>query len=466
MSIRVSCPKCRAVAACPDEYRGKAVRCKKCGQPFVAGAPAPKSAAGRKPVPVPRPASKGLTRGRFLVAALLAALVGVGVGVPAAYVLLKREAHPGPVAAGPAQTAPADGGKESNRHAELPAPSEKPEPPHDTGTKPRQPPRDTAAQAPPPAPVVWEDFTSRDWGFSVRFPGRPQVTSLPPSGGKRPQVFTASVPSSAGHKPVDFTLTCEDHDPHETADAAAYLAARAAQLDPGARDKTPLRLGGFPGLELRAEPGEGGWLTTHRLYVARGRTYRLTASGPAAQDVPSLFRQFFDSFTLLDAGEPTPPTPPPSPVAKAPPKDGVAGLQLAVPDGWTAHYNKFLNVWTVTKPPPTPRSDAQVVRIEECPADARTPADYAAHLKEKDFLNVEEPGWAEVGEREDLPGGFAFRGVVKKFANAKTPPVLGLLAVREIDGLKVRCYSDNLRDEDSRTQALTMFKGATFGPPK
>jgi hypothetical protein len=152
--------------------------------------------------------------------------------------------------------------------------------------------------------------------------------------------------------------------------------------------------------------------------------------------------------------------------AVGPPNDGLAGLRLAVPEGWTANYNKFLNVWDVTKPPPTPRSEAEVLRIEECPADARTAADYAAHLKEKDFLLPELPGWVELGPNEELSDGFVIKGVVKAFPNPKTPPVLGLLAVREIGGLRVRCLSATLRRAESRDEALAMFKGARFGPPE
>jgi len=154
-----------------------------------------------------------------------------------------------------------------------------------------------------------------------------------------------------------------------------------------------------------------------------------------------------------------------------PPKDGLAGLQLTVPEGWTAKYNIFLGAWVLQKPPPTPRSSPEELRIEECPADARTPADYAENLKKKDFLFVDLPGFVEVGDKEDLPDGFVIKGVVKKFTDPKTPPILGFVAVRDIGGLKVRCYSVNVRTskdrpEGAREDLLKMFKDATFGPPK
>ena len=156
-------------------------------------------------------------------------------------------------------------------------------------------------------------------------------------------------------------------------------------------------------------------------------------------------------------------------VSPGPPRGGLAELQLTTPRGWEANYNKYLGGvggWEVKKAPPTARSEGEEVRIEPCPRDALTPADYAAHLKEKEWLNVDVPGFIEVGAKEDLADGFVFKGVVKKFANPKTPPVLGLAAVRDLGGMKVRCYSANLRGPDSLNEALEMFKGAKFGPPK
>ena len=105
-----------------------------------------------------------------------------------------------------------------------------------------------------------------------------------------------------------------------------------------------------------------------------------------------------------------------------------------------------------------------------CPEDVRTASVYAENLKKKDFLNVDVPGWLEIGDKGDLPDGFYFKGVVKKFG-AATPPIVGLVAVREIGGLKVRCYSANLRTtkenpEGSREELLQMFRAAKFGPPK
>jgi hypothetical protein len=240
-------------------------------------------------------------------------------------------------------------------------------------------------------------------------------------------------------------------------------------LDLNLTQETPLRLSGFPGVELHGESHDVDRTVSstllRRCYQVHARLYELTVDGSSRRDTEAVAPRFFDSFAVVDPGE-AEPLPPPVVVAPPPPKDGVAGLQLAVPEGWRSNYNRFLGVWDLTKPPPTPRSDPEDVRIEPCPANARTPADYASRLKQNDFLNVEVPGWVEVGEREDLPDGFVFKGIVKKYPNPKTPPVLGLLAVREIGGLKVRCFSANLRTETSRDVILEMFKAASFAPPK
>jgi hypothetical protein len=333
-----------------------------------------------------------------------------------------------------------------------------------------KPPPVTPVAAPP---SEWTEYTSRDWGFGARFPGEPNVASLPSLGGKRPQTFEGSAPAAPGRKPVTVSVTCEERDPRETTDAAAFLAARAAEVGGGEKTSPAPKLSGFPGVEVRAADAAGDWLTTHRFYVVRARAYHVVAGGPADTDSAALARQFLDSFKLLDPGEPqvagppAPPAKPPEPVKPAP-KLGLADLQLTPPRGWKSNYNKYLGGtggWLLTKPPPTPRSEEESVRIEPCPADAQTPADYTAHLKEKDWLNVDVPGFVEVGAKEDLPDGFVIKGVVKKFGNTKTPPVLGFVAVRDLGGMKVRCYGADLRTQASLDETLEAFKAAKFAAP-
>src|SRR5207249_1323349 len=182
-------------------YRGRSLRCKKCGRSFIAGAPR-RAAPGAAPAPRAEPAGKR-ARGGLLIGALVVVLLGAAVGLPAAYFYVNRNSHSDGVAVGstPAETGPAP----------RPADTPKQEPPRDTGTKP----------PPPTVRVAWQDFTSRDWGFSARFPGARQAVSRPGAGGRRTQVFMAMVPLSPDGKQAQFTVTCTDYDPRDTADAAA-----------------------------------------------------------------------------------------------------------------------------------------------------------------------------------------------------------------------------------------------------
>ncbi len=466
MSIRVVCPSCRTAAACPDEYRGRSLRCKKCGRSFLAGPPAPRAT---RSVPV--------ARGRLVPVAVLAVVLVAAIGVPVAYFLLTADQRVSDI------SADAKPGAVADTHL-VPAPSA------DTGQRQSI---DRATKPTPVAPVAWQEFASPEWGFRASFPAMPQATSPPSAGGRRSQVFTAPSPRSVDGKQALFSITCTDCDPRETSDAAAVLAAATADLTREANETTPIKLGVFPGVELRVEQKDAGggasiWLTLRRIYLVRSRLYALHAGGP--REAESSLKQFLDSFRVLDVSPANPVTTTPSgPVvdriaaeaattagqaaleaaATATIKHSVADLLPALPPGWDAHYNKFLGGvggWVVRKAPPTARSDAEELRIEECPADARTPVDYTTHLKRKDFLNVDVPGWVEVGGTEELPDGFVIKGVVKKPLNAKAPPTLGLVAVRDIGGIKVRCYSANLRNEKSRDEALELFKSAGLATAK
>jgi hypothetical protein len=225
-------------------------------------------------------------------------------------------------------------------------------------------------------------------------------------------------------------------------------------------------------LVLRLTYGAGAAARVRRQPLAPGalaKTGKLEFSfPPVGADDPSfagLLVVFAEVCVAADAGKPE--TVVSNPVAAlvtiTPAPRKLADLRLTAPAGWQVDYNKFLPAWRVTKPAPTTRSEAEVVRVEECPEDAQAPEVYATGLKKKDFLMVDVPAWEEVGEKGELPDGFYFKGVVKKFSNAKTPPTLGLLVVRNVGGVKLRFYSANLRGEASREEALEMCKGATFG---
>src|SRR5437870_1307969 len=55
MPILVNCPQCQAAYSCPDEHRGKKLRCTKCQHVFAV----PADAAGAAPAaPPPRPSKE------------------------------------------------------------------------------------------------------------------------------------------------------------------------------------------------------------------------------------------------------------------------------------------------------------------------------------------------------------------------------------------------------------------------
>jgi hypothetical protein len=92
------------------------------------------------------------------------------------------------------------------------------------------------------------------------------------------------------------------------------------------------------------------------------------------------------------------------------------------------------------------------------PTDAAT---YAEKLKEEDFddyLRV----YTEITETGQLPDGFFITGLVQDQGAPDSPPGLGLVMVRRVDGLRIRCKGSNLADEAIRTEAMEIFKSAGF----
>ncbi len=126
--MRVICPNCQAAYACPDEHRGKRLRCNKCQQVFVAEAAAPVRAQGladqgpglaapprpaEQPTPPPIPSAKGKARvstGVVIAGTLAVGLLFGGVGAGLYFVLTKPAAPadaPEPVQPAPNEAKPA-----------------------------------------------------------------------------------------------------------------------------------------------------------------------------------------------------------------------------------------------------------------------------------------------------------------------------------------------------------------------
>jgi predicted Zn finger-like uncharacterized protein len=154
MPIRVTCPACKASYSCPDEHRGKSLRCAKCKHVFrVAADPAPiaveplkepsgKAGPGQRAADAPAPLPKKRGIGVFVlvgaVVVLFVLCAGVTVGGGALYFLLLRPRTPvagqalSPVMAGAAgpraePVAPADLGPEKPVQQPVKAPQAPPQ---------------------------------------------------------------------------------------------------------------------------------------------------------------------------------------------------------------------------------------------------------------------------------------------------------------------------------------------------
>ncbi len=479
MSIRVTSGPAIASAqasVCPDEYRGRMLRCKKCSQPFQAGNP---SSAKSAPAPAPQPTAKAPRpatdappakeppRRRRLGAILLvglALLLGAAVGFPVTY-LLTRD-HPPRVEASVLPTTPSEPVAPQTPRELPPAAtsrSDKPADTHagDTGTRP----------APVEIPVVWKPFTSVDGRFTVNFPGEPTPTR------KNDLGLRLTYSAEIRQRNSTFTVVCADLNPQAVVEPGAILNSVAERYQKHTRSRREMTLGKYPGLELTLEdgPAKGGvWLTIHRIFLVGERMYDVIAACPRDKKNDSDIDGFFMSaasvtsicWSTVEVVKPTKPVDPIKP--DKPPVVAIrdpSALVLTLPTGWKARPNRFLKCWDVWKGTDAAPPERDVIRIELCPTEAQTAAVNAALAKAKGEPDF-DGGWKEVGEKQTLPDGFYIFGTVRATPEPRAGPLLGLVAVREVDGLKLRCRSSSLRDETSRSEALELFRGAKLGGGK
>lgn len=156
--------------------------------------------------------------------------------------------------------------------------------------------------------------------------------------------------------------------------------------------------------------------------------------------------------------------PPDGPPGPPPPKADMEKLQLTLPEGWKAEYQRFSQTWELEKYTPAAGGlrESSNVAIDRLPDDApATPDAYAEKLKVKDFQGIGY-AWSEITEKKALPDGFLITGQVRDYEDKTAPPRLGLVMVRTIDGVKVRCSSGRLRSQALREEAMQILKTAGF----
>jgi hypothetical protein len=122
---------------------------------------------------------------------------------------------------------------------------------------------------------------------------------------------------------------------------------------------------------------------------------------------------------------------------------------LAIPDGWTASYDKDADAWQIVS-----NYTPTMVRIER--ADERyvaSPDAYMHHLA---------PKWGTtklvtIEDRQHVNGGFAMTLAV--FASKDDPkPMRATYVVRQLRKVWYRCYAEGVDDDSLRAQVIELCR--------
>jgi uncharacterized protein (TIGR03066 family) len=167
---------------------------------------------------------------------------------------------------------------------------------------------------PPPRPDGWKEFTSRERGFSVLFPGKPNESSR-----KGPKGDTYSCMAQADAGVSTYSVLCtEVAQDIGAAGAKAVLDGATAPLAKNTKSKHDIKLGDYPGVELQLELDALGIVMTSRIYLVKQRLYQVIAASTRDKKDAAQFAKFLDSFKLTDMvarpePEPAPESGPPPP---------------------------------------------------------------------------------------------------------------------------------------------------------
>jgi predicted Zn finger-like uncharacterized protein len=305
MATTTLCPECGVRLAIKPELLGKRVRCKKCGEVFVAEAgPAanddsagfqdrsspPLAPPGRPAVPARRrradedlPYREPVRESPVgLIVGLSAAGLVLLAGAVVVIVLLIRSA---------------------DRRAEPIA------------SQPAKVPGPVLAQQPvAPGPKLWQragqggwqQFTSPRGDFTASLPGNAQEI-------KRPVPAVAGAGQISVYLAVDrqtglaYTLQSSDLPPAERNqilenNLPQFKAGMLSQLPPGSRilNEARVQVGGYPGMEFRIEtPAPAGKVTSvARVAIVAGRIYSLSVAGQGITSQTPDVARFFSSFRI------------------------------------------------------------------------------------------------------------------------------------------------------------------------
>lgn len=139
---------------------------------------------------------------------------------------------------------------------------------------------------------------------------------------------------------------------------------------------------------------------------------------------------------------------PAAPVKPAPPPPrALDTLQMQVPDGWRATYDKAADAWLFT----TPTAAARIDRAD--PHMVASPDAYLAARRKR----WPEGTTADFEKRESVKGGFAMTVSVKPPADP-THPRRETYVVRELGSVYYECISESVPDDTTRDQLVALCK--------
>lgn len=154
----------------------------------------------------------------------------------------------------------------------------------------------------PSGAVEWKPFTSREDGFSVRFPGVPKKMMQP---GRNSADYQVALDGGTTIYAVNCTTAAVD----QSGNARTILAAITRNFGKAVKSASDVTIRGtIPGKALELEMENGGikMAVLVRVYIVGTRTYTLQVTSLPSKKDPTQASRFFDSFSPMPAAPPVP----------------------------------------------------------------------------------------------------------------------------------------------------------------
>ena len=151
----------------------------------------------------------------------------------------------------------------------------------------------------------WKEFTSKDGGFSARFPDKPKETSKKGDKGDVTYTFAAEVDKGVIQYMVTYTDFAGGGANLET---KVILDAIAKNFGKMTKAKKDIKLGDNMGLELTLEWDQDGTplFAINRIFMVKGRLYQVMAISLQSKKDQMQTTKFMESFKLVEKKEEKP----------------------------------------------------------------------------------------------------------------------------------------------------------------